>query len=656
MSTTNATEKLSNIVIDEIDVLPLREKIMSVYTINNTTKAITFVLSELFDNGLEFLNNTNILWSKKIIQLNEYLGNEMKNIRIAKKEKQAQNAASVNEAPILTISNIANQFPIFWKEKEKNSNHCGNFDVNDVKSFLSNLNAGTKNLPTIYSVQNISPIDSLIKFENEDIFDYCDRKSDTSPDKYDLSYGDLKLINVFITPILTYLFNNLINSDENLSEEFTRNTMYLVYKGGEKKNINNYRPLTILPILVRVFESVIVRKYHEIVLNSGSKNGMILRDVQKAILKDSSGVWEHNFEMNYLINKANEDKSNFAVFFIDLKNAYGSINYEQMFKIMKQYGFPDKFCKYLSKYYCNSTIEYNANVYKWKNGLFQGSSLSNILFLVFMDYIMRYLKIQLKNILDFDIIQVKRAFLYVDDIAFILPNEEKTNEILNCLEYGLFEHGMTINAKKTRVLYIDSSKKIPYKIGGEVISEVDEKFEYLGQPILYGQQYENIIKNRIRDILMGIDSFECSNNMKINVFLYKIYPRIKRMIENNLEFYGDKVFDAMIQYVKWYFLKWNVSQTDLNNFIKESKCAITQSIINKLVKSYNLYYLIGKIKLINNMTSYFGSEIGILTSKYLINITEGNKELEEVKKKYSNLMETNKLGKVYNKNFVEWVQ
>lgn len=655
---------INNDLINEVDVLPLREKIVTTYTIDNSTKLISsFNQDKCIQHGLQFLLNTETTWSKKIIQFNEYLGIEMKKIRDKKKNdnEQAQNAtgSSINSLTNnveknLTVTKLVHDFPTYWKETEKNNQAWGKFEEKDVKSFLSNLNSGTKVLPNVYSVQNIAPIQDLIEFKNKDLTEYCDSKNDFCLDKFNLSYGDLKLVNIFVTPILVHLFNKLVNANENLDDEFTRNVMYLVYKGGDKENINNYRPLTVLPILVRVFESVIVRKYHDKVLNSNT--GMILRDMQKAILKESSGVWEHNFEINYIINKAKEQNSNLAVFFIDLKNAYGNINYEQMFKIMQQYGFPTKFCEYFSKYYIRSTIEYNGKVYKWENGLFQGSSLSNILFLVFMDYMIRYLQIQLKNMFNCDIIQSKRTFLFVDDISLILPNEEKTNDILNYLEYGFLEHGMIINAKKTRVLYIDSSKKIIYKISNDVITEVDEKFEYLGQPVFYGQEFEKMIKNKVQFSLMGIDAFSCSNNMKINIFLYKIYPRIKRMIENNLSFYGDKVYDTMIQYMKWYFFKWGVNQTDFNNFIMESKNAIQHSIISKLSKSSNLNYLLNLINIKVVGTQNYQSEITTLTNKYKVDVVAGKKELDEAKKKFKDLMFKNFIGKVYShKNFVEWI-
>ncbi len=640
--------------INEVDVLPFREKIVTTYTINNTTKLInSFNTEKCIQYGLQFLLNTETSWSKKIIQFNEYLGIEMKKIRDKKKNEQevVQNTTVENN---LTISKLVHDFPTYWKESEKNSQAWGKFEEKDVKSFLSNLNSGTKVLPNVYSVQKIEAIHDLILFTNNDLTEYCESKNDFCMDKFNLSYGDLRLVNVFVTPILVWLFNKLVNSDENLDDEFTRNVMYLVYKGGDKENINNYRPLTVLPILVRVFESVVVRKYHDKVLNAN--NGMILRDMQKAVLKESSGVWEHNFEMNYIINKAKEINSNLAVFFIDLKNAYGNINYEQMFKIMQQYGFPPKFCEYFSKYYIRSTIEFNGKVYKWENGLFQGSSLSNILFLVFMDYMIRYLQIQLKNMFNIDIIQSKHAFLFVDDITLILHNEEKTNEILNYLEYGFLEHGMIINAKKTRVLYIDSSKKITYKIGNDVIAEVDDKFEYLGQPIFYGQEFEKIIKNKVQFALMGIDTFSCSNNMKINIFLYKIYPRIKRIIENNLAFYGEKVYNTIIQYMKWYFFKWGVNLTDFNNFINESKNAIQHSIIAKLAKSSNLNYLLNLINIKVSGSQNYQSEITTLTNKYKVDIISGKKELDEAKKKFKDLMFKNFIGKVYShKNFVEWI-
>ena len=107
-------------------------------------------------------------------------------------------------------------------------------------------------------------------------------------------------------------------------------------------------------------------------------------DVQKAHVT-SNGVWEHVFELNCLMSYDIKNKCSTPILFLDIKNAFGSVNYKKLIKILKSQNYPNFLWKYVKKYYKNLICLFNGKQIKWENGLLQGSGLSNILFLIYLD-------------------------------------------------------------------------------------------------------------------------------------------------------------------------------------------------------------------------------------------------------------------------------
>jgi hypothetical protein len=69
----------------------------------------------------------------------------------------------------------------------------------------------------------------------------------------------LKIVANIIAPSLTYIFN-LSLSTGIFIDDWKNARVNSIYKEGSRRNMGNYRPISILPILSKVFEKEVFRQ------------------------------------------------------------------------------------------------------------------------------------------------------------------------------------------------------------------------------------------------------------------------------------------------------------------------------------------------------------------------------------------------------------
>ena len=69
----------------------------------------------------------------------------------------------------------------------------------------------------------------------------------------------IKLLNNMISPILSYIFNQCIISSK-YPESLKVAKVIPLFKSGDRQNPGNYRPISLLPIINKIFEKCIHRR------------------------------------------------------------------------------------------------------------------------------------------------------------------------------------------------------------------------------------------------------------------------------------------------------------------------------------------------------------------------------------------------------------
>lgn len=517
----------------------------------------------------EFINSiSDLTSSEKLIKVNQWL---------VTKQDIFNEEEEINE----NITNVINKFPIVWNKKELFNHTKPSFESQDYINYLKTLNKSFKSLPTPnLVVDNLEDKEGFNKewmvFTKTDLYDKIIDKKNGGKDFYGLTFGSLKKVilnsNIFSNFIVEN-FNKIIKEDDNLCEEWVTPNISLRYKGGDTNEPKNFRPLIVFPLIVRLFDSIISYKLHSLVLS----NDIIDTKVQKAVLKNLSGLWENSFEINYEISKM--QNSDEILFFLDFQNAFGSVNYHILKNILSKYNFSPHLTKYIENFYLSCNVKYKDNKVKWGNGLVQGSALSNILFLIYSDFCIKNIKKDLMG-MKMDVPNLFKAF--VDDLVIRLKrqNLEKNFKFIN----RLFSfYGFNLNPDKT---YVYANEDV--EIGNMKFRQVDDKFKYLGNSLFINpDKFLDELKDKVSEKCILIDSFDINNKMKSYVFYQNVFLRISRILEVYYLIHGknDKIIE-LFEEIKYFTYRWNVR--DFETYPQKHLEYIFKKGQNKLKKCINI--------------------------------------------------------------------
>ena len=126
-----------------------------------------------------------------------------------------------------------------------------------------------------------------------------------------------------------------------------------LFKKVSKTDSSNYRPISLLPLLSKVFEKVVLDQTEEFLsLNK------ILYDYQSGFRKNHSTDTCLSF-LNDKILKGFNDALVTGMILIDLQKAFDTINHDILLKKLSIIGFPDHTVKWFQSYLSNRKFTVN---------------------------------------------------------------------------------------------------------------------------------------------------------------------------------------------------------------------------------------------------------------------------------------------------------
>lgn len=384
-------------------------------------------------------------------------------------------------------------------------------------------------------------------------------------------------------------YNDIIINPENHDYSHSIATCYYVYKDakkGDKKDINSFRKIISLPNVVNHLHRIL---YMRLVNYMLSNNFIDLNIIKGSIPNNKFSILEQVFKIKNIIKDANKNQKTCTILFLDITNAFGSVNLNNLYKILDFYKVDPSFIQYLSLFYHN--LQYYVKVnnnsigpFDWSEGLVQGCSLSPFLFTVVMNYILSYLNNTHWFIHGYSINELINILFtaYVDDCTIICKNTESAQIIFDEFDRLCKMMGLVISMPKCAMIEINQDVN-NYPIN-DLIKSVD-KFKYLGEYIYkdgtYNQSFIELISNLIRRLRI-IDVKVVGNIQKRAAFNKYVLSWVKR---KTILMYEMTVKEKLkiISIIKKYMIKWeNTDKIDLfvniSDIIRESQDTVIQKI------------------------------------------------------------------------------
>jgi hypothetical protein len=155
----------------------------------------------------------------------------------------------------------------------------------------------------------------------------------------------------------------------------------LIAKSSNLKLPSEFRPIALLNAEGRIFFTLMQWRLSDYMV----KNGYIDSKIQKGFMWGVAGCIEHSETMYQMLMDARRSKQDICVSWIDLANAYGSVEHSLFQFSMEWYHVPDHFCEIIFSYYegLMAAVAVKGAMTRWFRfmiGVFQGCTASTILF------------------------------------------------------------------------------------------------------------------------------------------------------------------------------------------------------------------------------------------------------------------------------------
>jgi len=225
-----------------------------------------------------------------------------------------------------------------------------------------------------------------------------------------------------------------------------------LFKQGERADLNNYRPISIIPVVAKVFERIIYDQAFAYLtehnLISSHQSGFRCLHSTVTALLEATDNWAYN------IDSGNVN----AVVFLDLKKAFDTVDHDILLSKLNVYGFRGAannwFKSYLNcrnqKCFVNGCISENRSL---TCGIPQGTILGPLLFLLYIN--------------DLPIcLSYSQPRMYADDTHLTYADNDLStielnlNQDLANVSEWLIANKLTLNKSKTEFMLIGSRQRL----------------------------------------------------------------------------------------------------------------------------------------------------------------------------------------------------
>lgn len=214
--------------------------------------------------------------------------------------------------------------------------------------------------------------------------------------------------------LLHYILSNILNTGV-IPTQMKVSLIRPIYKGGQKQQYNNYRPIAILPTISCLLEKIIHKR-----MISFCEKYKLLSNTQYGFCEGRSTTTLLEDLSDYVNDKIDNNKIVISLF-LDLRKAFDTIDHTLLLNKLSCLGFRGVYADLFSNYFQNRyqvvrINDTNSNLLPIKYGVPQGSILGPLLFNF---YVNDLAQLSLKS----------KIFQYADDTALLLASESYMNGI-----------------------------------------------------------------------------------------------------------------------------------------------------------------------------------------------------------------------------------
>jgi hypothetical protein len=255
-----------------------------------------------------------------------------------------------------------------------------------------------------------------------------------------------------ISPLLVLLFNKILNTGV-FPDSWCDSVIIPIFKSGSKADPNNYRGISLLNVLYKIFSSIINDR-----LTRWSVEFNILDECQSGFRAGYSAI-DNSFCLQSMIQKYLSRKGGrFYVLYVDFQKAFDTLNHTKLFTCLNKKGIQGNLFRILVSMYANirAHVKVDSKLTPsilCNTGLKQGDLSSPIIFNIYINELSKIIRETCRGGI-FITPDIPNIFclMFADDVANCADSVINLQLQLNTIDSFCKETGMIVNLKKSEII------------------------------------------------------------------------------------------------------------------------------------------------------------------------------------------------------------
>lgn len=316
-----------------------------------------------------------------------------------------------------------------------------------------------------------------------------------------------------------------------------------IFKQGDQNDIQNYRPIAIIPVLAKIVEKAILSR-----MVNFAESCRLLTNYQNAYIQGRSTT-RAIYMMIRTITISLSEKKEVAGVYLDLSKAFNSVDHDILLHKLEKMGYRGEINKLIRSYLKDrlqcTVADYNGKDMrsKWRRvncGVPQGSILGPFLFLLYIN----------------DLPEISKYFInmFADDTSVIIaePNISLlTGQIMNTmseLNNWFQNNNLNLNVDKTHMLKFALQKSETISINfGNVDLVSTEHTKFLGlelDNLLNWKEHVDILTKKLSGMIYALRVVSTQVRTEAAMAAYHAY--VASRLSYGIVFWGNSVEAARI--------------------------------------------------------------------------------------------------------------
>lgn len=318
-----------------------------------------------------------------------------------------------------------------------------------------------------------------------------------------------------VTSMLSLLYR-IIFVTQKIPDAWKEAMIVPVGKKGDTSLIENNRPISLTEVPRRIFERCLERHI---------KKEMKPLDITQGGFRERRSCYDQLAVLNEIALDATAKERELIYMFLDIKAAYDTVDRTKLWIKCREFGIGPETIEILRQLFDHNEAKVvlcgrESRRFGLKRGLLQGSTLSPLLYSIFIDGML----VELNRVAPMRVGGVNIACLaYADDLALIARKQTDAQQMLDVAERYAQEHCFRFAPSKCEV--VSAKEDVHVSLDGERLKQ-SPHFNYLGMPFgkegLNAEMHISRLQEKARkalhalkDLGMNASGFDIATNSQV---------------------------------------------------------------------------------------------------------------------------------------------